>query len=106
MSQTYSDSWRCKMLKMQTLGEALGPAPGAHFRECQEFPLLVRHVAPTPRAGKRRPLGCRTPKSTARLSGGLLVLEEAADLDENSGVHGEGDAAGLRVLLAGVINAE
>jgi hypothetical protein len=35
-----------------------------------------------------------------------LAYEEPADAAQNLGVHGGGDAAGLRVLLAGVVNAE
>lgn len=37
---------------------------------------------------------------------GLLVLEEVADFVEDFGVHGGGDAAGLGILLAGVVNAK
>ena len=46
----------------------------------------------------------RTPKGQFRE--GPLLFEEAADSVEDFGVHGGGDAAGLRVLLAWMVDAK
>lgn len=81
-------------------------ASGAPFQECQEFPPLTRKAVVTLRRKKKRQPGCRTPETRRNRVWRFLALEEAADVGENFGVHDGSDASGLRVLLAGVVNAE
>ena len=62
--------------------------------------VTVRKAIPTSRAEKSGSPAAALQKRR------LLVFEEAKDSGENFGVHGGGDAAGLCVLLAGVIDAK
>jgi hypothetical protein len=85
--------------------------------KCRRFPAVVRKVLPTLLAGSEMGAASAAPPTgQARASeprqehnganGGWLFFEEAADATQDRGIHGGGDAAGLRVLLAGVVDAK
>jgi hypothetical protein len=59
---------------------------------CRQIPSPLRQGFPT-----LQELECR---------GVELILQEAPDSAEDCGIHGGSDAAGLRVLLAGMIDPE
>lgn len=59
---------------------------------CRQIPSSPRQGFPTLRG-----LECR---------GTGLIFQEAPDSAQDVGIHGGSDAAGLRILLAGVVDAE
>lgn len=70
------------------------------LQECQELLSVTRKAVLTPRGRKKRSSAAALQKRR------LLVFEEAANFGEGFGVHAGGDAAGLGVLLAGVVDAK
>src|SRR5690348_17521829 len=82
--------------------------------KCRRFPSVVRKELPTHLTGSE--MGAARPHNWPSLerarqehngaNGEWLFFEEAADPVEDLGVHGGSNAAGLRVLLAGVVDPE
>lgn len=86
------------MLLAGTTGHFRGGSPPVMYRQpfCGE-----KAAAGLPLEAQSKPHSKR--RVVRRLG---LVLEEPADFGQNLGVHGGRDAAGLRVLLTGVVDAE
>ena len=72
------------------------------LRDAEEYIAAQAFPVRRKRTGKAKASACFAPNDGAV----ALVGEEVAEALEDLGVHGGGDFSGLRVLLAGVVDAE